>query len=138
MSGKVLVLDTHAWVRFVAGATLSKRARGAIERAASAGRGILVPTISLWEIARLSHDGRLKLGDRPERWFDAALATVSGELAPITPAIALMAAALACHADPADRLIIATAIVHDAALVTRDQAILEFAATGRSLRILEA
>jgi PIN domain nuclease of toxin-antitoxin system len=134
----VLVLDSHVWVKFVAGASLSKRARAAIERAAGAGRGVIIPAISLWEIARLAQDGRLKLGDRPERWFDAALATVSGNLAAITPEIALMAARLRCHGDPADRLIIATALASDAVLVTRDVAILELASLGKELRVLEA
>ncbi|WP_165373598.1 type II toxin-antitoxin system VapC family toxin [Sorangium cellulosum] len=116
----------------------SRSARGGIERAAAAGRAVLIPAISRWELARLSHEGRLKLGERPERWFDAALAAVSGELAALTPAIALTAAGLHAHADPADRLIIATAIVHGAALVTRDQAVLELAATRRALRLIEA
>ena len=134
----VLVLDTHVWVKFVAGASLSKRARGTIERAAKGGRGVMIPAISLWEIARLAHDGRLKLGERPERWFDAALATVSGNLAAITPEIAILAAGLRCHGDPADRLIIATAIASDAVLVTRDAAILELASSKKELRVLEA
>jgi PIN domain nuclease of toxin-antitoxin system len=133
-----LVLDTHVWVKLVAGASLSKRARGAIERAAGAARGVLIPAISLWEVARLAEDGRLKLGERPERWFDAALATVSGSLAAITPEIAILTAGLNCHGDPADRLIIATALASDAVLVTRDAAILELAASGKELRVLEA
>lgn len=117
---------------------MAKRARGAIERAAGAGRGVLIPAISLWEIARLAQDGRLKLGERHERWFDAALATVSGNLAPITPEIAIVAAGLRGHGDPADRLIIATALASDAVLVTRDAAILELASSGKELRVLEA
>jgi PIN domain nuclease of toxin-antitoxin system len=134
----VLVLDTHVWVKFVAGVALSKRARTAIERAASAKRGVLIPAISLWEVARLAHDGRLKLGERPERWFDAAIATVSGNVVAITPEIAITAAGLRCHGDPADRLIIATALANDAVLVTRDATILELAGSGKELRVLEA
>jgi PIN domain nuclease of toxin-antitoxin system len=134
----VLVLDTHVWVRFVAGASLSKRARGGIERAAVSGRGVLIPAISLWEVARLAQDGRVKLGERPERWFDAAIATVCGTLAAITPEVAMVAARLRCHGDPADRLIIATALTSDAVLVTRDAAILELASSGKELRVLEA
>ena len=132
-----LVLDTHVWVKFVAGALLGKRARLAIERAA-AGSGVRIPSISLWEIARLEQDGRLKLGDRPARWFDAALTTVAGELVDISPAIALTAAALVCHGDPADRLIMATTLALDGTLVTRDGAILEYAAQNKALRVLEA
>ena len=133
-----LVLDTHVWIKFVAGASLSKRARGIVERAAGAGRGVLIPAISLWEIARLAQDGRLKLGERAERWFDAALATVSWNVVPISPEIAILAAGLSCHGDPADRLIIATALASDAVLVTRDAAILKLASSGKELRVLEA
>lgn len=132
-----LVLDTHAWVKFVAGSPLRKQARTAIERAASAGK-VRIPSISLWEIARLEQDGRLKLGDRPARWFEAALETVKGELVDLSPTIALTAAALVCHGDPADRLIMATAIELAGVLVTRDSAILEYAAEGKRLRVLEA
>ena len=132
------MLDTHVWVRFVAGASLSKRARGGIERAAVSGRGVLIPAISHWEVARLAQDGRVKLGERPERWFDAAIATVSGNLAAITPEVAMVAARLRCHGAPADRLIIATALARDAVLVTRDAAILELASSGKGLRVLEA
>jgi PIN domain nuclease of toxin-antitoxin system len=131
-----LVLDTHIWIRFVAGAALSKRARTAIERAATSS-GVLIPSISLWEIARLAQDGRLKLGERAERWFDAALATVAGTVVAITPELAVRAAALACHGDPADRLIIATALVSGATLVTRDTEILELASTMKDLHVLE-
>ncbi len=134
----LLVLDTHVWVKFVAGAALSKRARTAIERAANSKRGVLIPAISLWEIARLAQDERLKLGDRPERWFDAALAAVSGNVVAITPEIATLAAGLRCHGDPADRLIIGTALASDAVLVTRDAMILELASTLKELRLLEA
>lgn len=133
-----LVLDTHVWVKFVAGASLAKRARVAIERAATAGAGVLIASISLWEISRLAAAGRLSLGERPARWFDAALATVAGELVEITPALALTAAALGCHGDPADRLIVATAIERGAILMTRDEAILEYAGRSKQLRVLEA
>jgi len=74
----------------------------------------------------------------PRTLFDAALATVSGDLAAITPEIAIIAAGLRCHGDPADRLIIATALASDAVLVTRDAAILELASSGKELRVLEA
>ena len=114
------------------------RARVAIERAATAGRGVLIPAISLWEVARLAQDGRLKLGERPARWFYAALATVSGSFVALSPEIAIAAAGLTCHGDPADRLIIATALESDAVLVTRDAAILEYASSRKERRVLEA
>jgi PIN domain nuclease of toxin-antitoxin system len=39
---------------------------------------------------------------------------------PLTPEIAVTADALSMHADPADRFIVATALLHDAPLVTKD------------------
>jgi PIN domain nuclease of toxin-antitoxin system len=49
--------------------------------------------------------------------------TVDATVLAITPDIAATAAALPIHGDPADRLIVATAIVHRAPLVTKDQRI---------------
>ena len=84
--------------------------------------------------------GRPKLGERPERWFDAALCDCfPGNLAALTPEIAIVAAGLRCHGDPADQLDHSfTAITSDAVLVTRDAAILELASSGKELRVLEA
>jgi PIN domain nuclease of toxin-antitoxin system len=51
---------------------------------------------------------------------------------PLTGAIAIMAAELeGLHADPADRFIAATAIVHDATLVTADVRLLNWRHTLR-------
>jgi PIN domain nuclease of toxin-antitoxin system len=135
-----LVLDTHVWIKFVRGEGLSRRARSAIDRAVDSERGAFIAAISLWEIALLSAEGRVKLGERTSRWFDAALRSIAGTVAAITPEIAIVAVGLGCHAEPADRLIMATALSHDAVLVTRDAAILEFAASknGKELRVLEA
>ena len=55
----MLVLDTHVWIWLVIGdATLSADARGAIEHAARTG-SVLVPAISVWEVAMLESRGRI-------------------------------------------------------------------------------
>ncbi len=54
-------------------------------------------------------------------WFRAALVTADIELPHLTPDIAARAVELpTIHRDPIDRILIATAIEHDAILITRD------------------
>jgi PIN domain nuclease of toxin-antitoxin system len=120
----VLVLDTHAWIWW-AGAPrkLSAAARRAIDEAETIG----VSAISCWEVATLVRRARLVL-DRPASdWV--ALASVLPRLSvvPIDAKIAVAAGSLSesFHGDPADRLIVATALASKAALVTRDRSIRE-------------
>ncbi|MGK3989266.1 type II toxin-antitoxin system VapC family toxin [Sorangium sp. So ce136] len=71
----------------------------------------------------LAEKGRVEL-DRPtQRWLEDALASSGTLLLPIDPAIAALAARLPLHGDPADRLIVATAIAAGAELVTKDHQI---------------
>lgn len=70
----------------------------------------------------LVQHGRLEL-DRPVlTWIHQALALPGAELAPITAEVAVRAAGLGrgFPGDPADRLIVATALEIRAPLVTRD------------------
>ena len=58
-------------------------------------------------------------------WLSDALDLDGVELLPLTPDIAVRSTGLGrgAPADPADRLIVATALVHGAPLVTRDERI---------------
>ena len=84
--------------------------------------------ISVWEIAMLVSKGRIELGHAVSKWFQAALNPAYIRLLPLTPAIAIESTVLPenFHADPADRLIVATARVHDLTLVTADKKILAY------------
>ena len=87
---------------------------------------VAVSVISFWEAAMLNRRGRIHLGLPPQRWradwLDAGLLEL-----PLEGGIALQAVELdAFHADPADRLIAASAIWHRATLLTADQAILNW------------
>lgn len=114
----MIVLDTHVllwWIK--KHKRLSKPALRVIARTPRRG----VAAISLWEIARLVEQERLKLDVEVEDWLEEALAIDGVELLPLTAAIAARSTRLgAFHGDPADRLIVATALVHGAALVTAD------------------
>lgn len=128
----MIVLDTHALVWAVNGdARLGTNARELISETARTGR-VAISAITPWEIALLAEKGRLGLANETRTWIEAALALPGIYLAPIEPAIAIDSVRLPgeFHADPADRLIIATARYHNAPLVTADRAILSYAASG--------
>lgn len=128
----MIVLDTHVLVWAVHGdARLGKKTRGLISETARTER-IAISAITPWEIALLVEKGRLGLANETRTWIESALALPGIYLAPIEPAIAIDSVRLPgeFHADPADRLIIATARYHKAPLVTADRAILSYAASG--------
>ena len=113
----MIVLDTHAWIWWASQPkALSKAARTRIEQA----RTIGVPAISLWEVAMLVARHRIELKHDLQDWLEAAIALPGIELLPLTPAIAARSNEIQMHGDPSDRLIVATAIVHAAPLVTKD------------------
>ena len=88
----------------------------------SARRPVLVADISLWEIATLAGLGRTDLRFPVREWLARAVAP---PLVRVTPSIAGEIASLSewSHRDPADRLIVATARVYGASVVTNDERI---------------
>lgn len=122
-----ILLDTHVLVWWVAGhRQLSRSQRRALE-AVDDGNPALVADISLWEIATLVELGRLEL-DMPIRdWLERATAAPLVERVGITPAVAAEVAALPAtfHRDPADRIIVATAKVRGATVLTQDRRIVD-------------
>jgi PIN domain nuclease of toxin-antitoxin system len=118
----VIVLDTHAWIWWIASPRkLSAPARRAIEEAGD----LAVSAISLWEVAMLVAKSRLELDRDVGLWMRQALAAPRIQLVPLSPEIAVRSTALdrTFHGDPADRLIAATALEVNGALVTKDQRI---------------
>jgi PIN domain nuclease of toxin-antitoxin system len=80
-----------------------------------------VSAISAFEIAVKYRKGKLVLPIPPRQWFREVLATYRIQELPITSEIAGLSQEVAVsHSDPCDRLIIATARIHDIAVVTSD------------------
>jgi PIN domain nuclease of toxin-antitoxin system len=127
-----LLLDTHVWVWLEAGNNeLSSGAREMIGVALGA-RLLRIAAISLWELALLASRGRVVLGKPTGLWLDAALAEPGPTIEPLNAHVAIESASLPgnLHRDHADRMIVATARVTNATLMTRDQRILDYAAHG--------
>ena len=125
----MIVLDTHVLVWVMEDdAKLGSEARRAIVEA-SRNNEVGVSAITPWEIALLVEKGRIRLAREVAEWVDAALAAPGVRLLPIEPRIALDSVRLpgALHADPADRLIVATARHWGANLMTADGAIIDYA-----------
>ncbi|WP_420615716.1 type II toxin-antitoxin system VapC family toxin [Candidatus Palauibacter sp.] len=121
------LLDTHIliwWLNDVS--RLSPEQREVIE-SASADSPLLVSDISLWEIATLYDLGRIRLTIPLREWLDKAVAPPLVRRQGISPAIATELAALpdSFHRDPADRILVATARVFGATLLTHDRRIVE-------------
>jgi len=120
-----VVLDTHAWIWWAAMEDrLSSFSRAAIAEAATIG----VSAISAWEVAMLVQKGRIGLDRPPAEWIRAALSRPGLAAIPVDPPIAVAAAGLGedAPADPADRMIYATARSLGAVLITKDRALREF------------
>lgn len=140
-SGDALVLDTHVWLDVAVGRerSVSVRVRRRIERAAASAT-LYVAAVTPWEIAMLARAGKIRVDGPLLEFVTEALRETRTAVAPLEPAIAVDAVQLPGwdHRDPADRMIVATTRRLGATLVTRDTAIVDYAAATKAVRVLEA
>jgi len=122
----VILLDTHVLIWLDQGnPRLGAEARAALDRSLKSD-GLAVSALSFWEVGTLIRKGRMKLSQDPATWRDELLQAGLQER-PVTGDIGLTAASLeAFHANPADRIIVATALHEGAVLCTADQRILDW------------
>lgn len=116
----MIVVDTHAWFWWLTEDTrLSRMARSRLNRE----REVVVPAICLWEIALMSLRGRVALDYEVNEFISRALEWDGVTVAPLTPAIGIVAAKLAqtFTLDPADQLIAATAMDRRVPRATADE-----------------
>jgi PIN domain nuclease of toxin-antitoxin system len=121
----VILLDTHVLLWLAAEpARLSRRAAAAIRRSLRAG-GIAIASISLWEVAMMFSEGRLRSRGTIEASIESLVEGTGALVREITPAIAALSTQFPSDfpADPVDRLIAATAREGGLTLVTRDERI---------------
>ena len=137
---RALLLDTHVWVWYVENEAkrFSRRIEPLVERAVQRG-DVVVSAISVWEIAQLEAVHRLELSVDVRAWVARALGFPGVRLKGLSPSIAIESTRLPgqLHRDPADRILIATARLLGAALVTCDERILAYAKKGH-VRVVDA
>lgn len=129
-----MIADTHVLVWLLEGdPRLGPKAMKRLEQAAVANH-LHVSAITPWEIAMLVQKGRLALGRDVGAWITAALSLPGISLLPLEPAIAIGSVRLPgnIHADPADRIIVASARFLGAPLITADRALLDYGASGHA------
>ncbi len=114
----MILLDTHIWIRWILqDHSLPKAIIDRIESSEETA----VSAISIWEVALLEKRNRIELLIPVDQWFGEALAGSNIQSLDVTSDIAYLAATLPeHHKDPADRIIIATSILHNTKLVSLD------------------
>ena len=123
----MLLMDTHVWFwSLTEPDKLSRPAFRLIQRSKPDQRA--VASISLWEFAMMVTKGRIELKVTAEQWLDCAIQRTGVHVFELTPKVAVESCELPgpFHGDPADRIIVATARINGATLVTKDRKIIDY------------
>ena len=118
----MILLDTHVWIWLLSSPVeLSKAALEAIN-AHGGERQILISAMSVWELFMLVKKKRLELTVPPTAFLATTHRDMRMEIVPVDETIARRSVELPdMHADPADRLILATAAELGCPLISRDK-----------------
>lgn len=123
----MIVLDTHIWVWWVSQQRqLTAELQQKIENYQTTGLGISI--ISCWEVAKLVELGKLQLTIPTVDWLSQAIGYPGVRLLDLTMPIIVESTQLPgdFHRDPADQIIVATARIYNAPLLTLDHKILNY------------
>jgi PIN domain nuclease of toxin-antitoxin system len=131
------LLDTCAAL-WIANNRIKQATSDALTEAYQAGRLTYLSPITGWEIGLLASRGKFMSHFSPSRWLQHVLGLPYMKLAEMSPQVLLDSCFLpgVPPRDPADRIIAATAREYGYTVVTRDRALLDYAAAGH-LRALE-
>ena len=121
------LLDTHVLIWWLNDQSRLSPAQQEVVRSAAPESPLLVSDISLWEVATLHSLGRIRISLPLREWLEKAAAPPLVRRHGISPTIAAELAGLpdSFHRDPADRILVATARVLGATLLTQDRRIVD-------------
>ena len=120
-----ILLDTHIWIWLALGEEkLGSRLRSIFERSETE---LWLSPISVWEASMLCRKGRLNLKPSSQKWIETSISKLALKEARFSFKVGLLADKLEwSNKDPADRIIVATAIESGFKLASEDSAIHEF------------
>lgn len=124
----MILLDTSTLVWWTTALEkLSKKAREIIEEEIKVGV-ILVSSISIWEVYLLTKNEKVRFLINIDTWLEKVESSPYINFIPVDNKIAAKSVKLPdfSHKDPADRMIIATALINGATLITSDKRILNY------------
>jgi PIN domain nuclease of toxin-antitoxin system len=119
----MIVLDTHVWLWWLLGEeALTDEERETLDEAA-ARKDIAISAASIWEVELLERKGIIQLQPNIRRWIDLATKPEICKVIPIEKEVILAQEKLPDNFpdDPADRLIVATALHYQYGLATKDK-----------------
>ena len=121
------LLDTHVLIWWNGNRGKLSQAQSDFLAEANEDSPLFVSDISLWEVAMLHNRGRIRTTIPLREWLENAVAPPLVRRCGISPAIANELSSLpdSFHRDPADRILVATARVIGATLLTQDRKITE-------------
>jgi PIN domain nuclease of toxin-antitoxin system len=125
------LLDTCAALWIVSG-MLPQKSADALSEAYNVGLPTYISPITAWEVGILARKGRFRSPLSPHRWFEVLMSFPGAALAELSPRVLLDSSFLPrdFHLDPGDQIIAATAREHGFTVMTRDRALLDYAAQG--------
>lgn len=124
----MIVLDTHVWVWWLTDPNRLPRATAELIETQASDGALYLSSISTWEVCLLNIRGRLELSLDVRDWIARAESLPYFQFVPPDNSILVRSAFLPepFHADPADRIIVATALTLDASIVTKDRKIHDY------------
>jgi PIN domain nuclease of toxin-antitoxin system len=122
------LLDTHTWVWMQAFPDrLSDKAKQTVTGLSEEDE-LLLSAISIWEVCKLVEKGRISLFEDLEAWVEQALDVPGLHIVALDFRVFHRSSTLPppFHSDPADQMIVATARLRDATIITKDKLIRQY------------
>jgi PIN domain nuclease of toxin-antitoxin system len=129
LGSRGFLLDTHVWLWLITGEE-SRFARAVFQKmkAAAAQEALVVSDMSVWEVGVKHARGRLRLTPTLDDWLARAGRSPGLAWLPVDRESLLLSTRLPgeVHRDPVDRLLLATAALHDLTLATADSHLIDY------------
>jgi PIN domain nuclease of toxin-antitoxin system len=136
-----ILLDTHIWIWYLNGdaSRLKPAIRDMLDEC-SQQNGLFVSDMSHWEVAMKTAKGGLTLSIDPSVWLNRAARAPGMSMVSVDRDVLLMSTRLTppLHGDPADRILLATALLHDLPLVTADRLMVAYGSCNPAVRVIDA